>query len=70
VNVICNGLPSGYAPRPLAHTGACTGLDAGSACTSDTQCGPGLKCCYPCGVQGCTNQCITPQANGTCPLYP
>jgi len=27
VNVACNGLPSGYAPKPLRHTGACT--DAG-----------------------------------------
>jgi hypothetical protein len=23
VNVACNGLPSGYAPKPLKHTGAC-----------------------------------------------
>jgi hypothetical protein len=23
VNVVCNGLPSGYAPAPFLHTGAC-----------------------------------------------
>lgn len=24
VNIACNGLPSGYAPKPLRHTGSCT----------------------------------------------
>jgi len=24
VNIACNGLPSGYSPKPLLHTGACT----------------------------------------------
>jgi hypothetical protein len=28
VNVICNGLPTGYAPKPLQHSGMCTGTDA------------------------------------------
>ena len=27
-NIACNGLPSGYVPKPFAHTGAC-GLDSG-----------------------------------------
>jgi hypothetical protein len=54
---------------------AATASDAGpatdgGACTSDTDCTTGLKCCYPCGVQGCTNKCITPLAGNTCPHYP
>ena len=44
------------------------GLNA--ACTSDSECSAGLKCCYPCGVEGCTNQCIAPLSDGTCPLFP
>jgi hypothetical protein len=28
VNLICNGLPTGYAPRPVLHSGMCTGPDA------------------------------------------
>jgi hypothetical protein len=70
ITVVCTGLPSGFVSKPLAHTGACGQVDAGGACTSDSQCAGGLKCCYPCGVAGCTNQCITPTAGGTCPLYP
>jgi hypothetical protein len=70
INVACTGLPGGYVTQPLLHTGVCGQVDAGGACTSDTQCAPGLKCCYPCGVAGCTNQCITPLSSGTCPMYP
>jgi hypothetical protein len=29
INVACNGLPNGYAPKPLARSGAC-GLDSGA----------------------------------------
>jgi hypothetical protein len=36
----------------------------------DSECAPGLKCCYPCGTPGCTNKCIKPLTSGTCPLYP
>jgi hypothetical protein len=69
-SIVCNGLPSGYARKPLLHTGACAALEAGAGCTSDTQCGPGLKCCYPCGTAGCTNTCIAVPDGGGCPLYP
>jgi hypothetical protein len=24
------------------------------------ECGPGLRCCYPCGIQGCDFTCMTP----------
>jgi hypothetical protein len=68
--VVCNGLPTGYDTKPLAYTGACGQVDAGGACTSDVECTPGTKCCYPCGIPGCTNQCIAVPAGGSCPLYP
>ena len=42
----------------------------GTLCASDSVCGTGLKCCYPCGTAGCHNECIPPMANGNCPLYP
>ena len=46
--------------------------DGGSqaGCRSDTECSPGLRCCYPCGQAGCENQCIRPMPNGMCPMYP
>jgi hypothetical protein len=46
------------------------GLEAGAHCSDDSQCAAGLKCCYPCGIMGCSNECITPTASGTCPLFP
>ena len=33
-------------------------------------CGPSLLCCYPCGVQGCTDRCMPPATDGKCPLFP
>jgi hypothetical protein len=72
VNTACNGLPTGYAPKPLLHSGACVVAEAGAACTSDTQCGPGYKCCYPCGAAppACSNKCIAVPAGSACPAYP
>jgi hypothetical protein len=46
------------------------GLPAGAECSGADVCGAGLKCCYPCGIQGCTNRCITPDASGQCPMFP
>src|SRR6185295_7976141 len=43
---------------------------AQSSCMRDSDCRAGLKCCYPCGQDGCTNQCITPMPNGMCPMFP
>lgn len=43
---------------------------AGNPCATDQECAPGLKCCYPCGIPGCTNQCTVPTASGECPMYP
>ena len=70
VNAICNGLPSGYATKPVLHSAACSLLEAGASCTSDTQCDPGLKCCYPCRAPGCSNECVTATASGECPPMP
>jgi hypothetical protein len=71
INLICNGLPPGYASKPLLYTWQCgQGLEAGAGCTSDSQCGAGLKCCYPCGIVGCHNECLTPDPGGRCPAFP
>lgn len=42
----------------------------GSACTQDAECSGGLKCCYPCGIPGCSNLCMQPSKNGQCPMIP
>jgi hypothetical protein len=74
-NVICGGYPDGYASKPLAHMGVCTvrfdaGLEAGAYCSTDSDCAGGLKCCYPCGIPGCHNECIKPLPSGLCPAFP
>jgi hypothetical protein len=51
-------VPADLAPAPSFMTG----------CTSNDQCPRGTLCCYPCGIDGCTNQCVTP-IKGRCPLY-
>lgn len=51
-------LPGDLAPAPSFMTG----------CTSNAQCPTGTLCCYPCGIDGCTNQCLTP-VKGRCPLF-
>ena len=50
--------PGDLAPAPSFMTG----------CTSNAQCPTGTLCCYPCGIDGCTNQCVIP-IKGRCPLY-
>jgi hypothetical protein len=62
VNILCNGLPSGYAPAPLLHAGACT--DSGPAADSDggACCPTGwdlYSCTYPDGGAG--SACHNPQ---------
>jgi hypothetical protein len=59
VNMICNGLPMGYVPAPVAHIGACTDggtADAGRPCTSDMDCRFTQICGFPladrCSAEG------------------
>jgi hypothetical protein len=51
--------PSDLTPAPAFMTG----------CTSNAQCPTGTLCCYPCGIDGCTNMCIAP-LKGHCPHFP
>jgi hypothetical protein len=51
--------PADLAPAPSFMTG----------CTSNDQCPTGKLCCYPCGIDGCTNQCLTP-IKGHGPFFP
>jgi hypothetical protein len=48
INLACNGYPSGYASKPVSHTGACTtAVDAGGAtCSTDSDCGSGMMCAF------------------------
>jgi hypothetical protein len=50
--------PSDLTPAPSFMTG----------CTSNDQCPAGQLCCYPCGIDGCSNMCIT-AVKGRCPLF-
>jgi hypothetical protein len=66
----CNGIIDDFpCDAPLC------GLSEGDPCGGDLgSCGPGLSCCYPCGIEGCQNVC-TPTCydsycSGGCPLYP
>lgn len=52
-----------------AFPAPCDG-EAGATCTQDYDCLPSLRCCYPCGIPGCTNQCTAPEDGGGCPMYP
>lgn len=64
ISIVCTGLPDGYVPRPLAHTGAC------GSCTLDSDCPSGDICGFPiaqgCGAMG---QCFPQGAvcNGFAP---
>jgi Antistasin family len=63
VNIVCNGLPSGYAPAPLLHQGACTdsgpsggAVDGGACCPTGWDL---YSCTYPDGGAG--SACHNPQ---------
>jgi hypothetical protein len=62
VNIVCNGLPNGYAPAPLLHQGACTDSGAGSVVDGGACCPTGwdlYSCTYPDGGAG--SACHNPQ---------
>ncbi len=44
-------------------------LLAATSCTSNSQCPTGTLCCYPSGIPGCHDECVTP-VDGHCPRYP
>jgi hypothetical protein len=46
------------------------GGNQGAECSTDSDCSQGLKCCYPCGIPNCHDQCLRPEPSGRCPLYP
>ncbi len=46
------------------------GKQSGEICDLDDDCQGGLKCCYPCGIAGCDNQCAVPEPSGECPALP
>jgi hypothetical protein len=63
VNIVCNGLPNGYAPAPLLHTGRCVdsgpasdGGDAGACCPVGWDL---YSCTFPDGGAG--SACHNPQ---------
>jgi hypothetical protein len=68
----CNACMANAAGIDTSNGTECSAGDggAGTVCGSDFQCAAGLKCCYPCGIPGCENQCMTPWANGECPMFP
>ncbi|MCE7891527.1 MAG: hypothetical protein DYH12_17820, partial [Sorangiineae bacterium PRO1] len=68
----CNACGANAAGADVSDDKSCMSGDGGvgTSCSSDTECVAGLKCCYPCGQAGCTNQCTVPMGNGECPMYP
>lgn len=72
-NFYCNSCNANAAGTNASSDTSCKKTDGGvqgTPCTDSSQCNSGLKCCYPCGVQGCENQCIPPDPSGNCPLFP
>ena len=51
-------------------TGDSCKKNSGEQCGASEECKTGLLCCYPCGIQGCENECMAPDPNGQCPLFP
>ncbi|HMJ11516.1 MAG TPA: hypothetical protein VK524_08905 [Polyangiaceae bacterium] len=66
-NVTCNGNGEGGACGTDAGTG---GGGPGTLCDSHSDCHAQLRCCYPCGIPDCHNQCMAPMPDGQCPLFP
>lgn len=55
----------------FTDAGVRDGGAAGDLCASNSECGSGLLCCYPCGIPGCMNRCMAPDPmTGRCPLFP
>jgi hypothetical protein len=59
INIACTGLPDGWAPRPLAHTGACAHPTPKETCASQKDCPVELICGFPI-ADGCSamGECV------------
>jgi hypothetical protein len=67
----CNACLAAQVGVDVSDKNDCWGTKkAGENCASETECMAGLKCCYPCGIPGCQNQCMAPDASGQCPAFP
>ncbi len=63
-------LAAGCGSSPPPQTQAAPATREGMTCSAETDCGPGLACCYPCGIEGCQNQCIRVEPGTGCPPFP
>jgi hypothetical protein len=65
-NLTCNGLPSGYAPKPLRYAGSCMDGAAGS-CVHDGDCASGEYCGYAISATcSATGQCLPTPKGPAC----
>lgn len=71
-NVYCGECEANLAGVDVDPEDSCnlTGKAAGELCDQDTDCQGKLRCCYPCGIAGCDNQCTATDSSGECPAFP
>jgi hypothetical protein len=67
-NFYCNTCLANAAGTDTTTDRSCIGDGGnGAPCTTDAQCGSGLRCCYPCGIPDCSYVCTPPDPSGGCP---
>lgn len=68
----CNACSANAQGLDTGNDTSCSPGDGGTGtgCQSDWDCQTGLKCCYPCGIPGCSNSCMAPDSSGECPMFP
>ena len=68
----CNACVANAQGVDTSNNNSCSPGDGGqgTGCSNDFECQAGLKCCYPCGIPGCSNACIPPDPGGNCPMFP
>jgi hypothetical protein len=61
---VASSTSSGGSDSKLGNHGAVCGLGSRHESSSDApapvECSAGLQCCYPCGIDGCDDVCMTP----------
>jgi hypothetical protein len=69
INLVCNGLPAGYAPKPLQHSGLCSDSGSETACKTSADCGATGICGFP-TADSCTavGKCF-PRPTSECDAY-